>query len=77
MCLYMKNKVINRVNKDCRPWAKKYFNENIVGLSTFKENVNIKITSLDECTGDVDLNQRKGKLFAIYDLTLKLSWEGT
>ncbi|KAG1052748.1 hypothetical protein G6F43_005132 [Rhizopus delemar] len=63
------------VNKDCRPWAKKYFNEHIVGLSTFKENVNIKITSLDECTGDVDLNQRKGKLFAIYDLALKLSWE--
>jgi activator of HSP90 ATPase len=38
--------------------------------------VTVKITSLDECSGDVDLNQRKGKLLAIYDVALKLSWEG-
>ncbi|CEG70930.1 hypothetical protein RMATCC62417_06743 [Rhizopus microsporus] len=37
--------------------------------------MNVRITSLDECNGDVDLNQRKGKLFAIYDLVLKFSWE--
>ncbi|ORE04130.1 hypothetical protein BCV72DRAFT_19935 [Rhizopus microsporus var. microsporus] len=65
------------VSKDCRPWAKKYLTEQLVDLSTKKDNVNAKITSLDECNGDVDLNQRKGKLFAIYDLVLKFSWEAS
>jgi activator of HSP90 ATPase len=48
----------------------------LVDLSAKKNNVNVRITSLDECNGDVDLNQRKGKLFVIYDLVLKFSWEG-
>ncbi|CEI92046.1 Putative Septin [Rhizopus microsporus] len=63
------------VSKDCRSWAKKYLTEQLVDLSTKNDNVNVRITSLDECNGDVDLNQRKGKLFAIYDLVLKFSWE--
>lgn len=29
-----------------------------------------------ECTGDVDLNQRKGKIITIYDVVLKLDWQG-
>lgn len=29
-----------------------------------------------ECEGDVDLNQRKGKIITIYDVTLKLGWQG-
>lgn len=29
-----------------------------------------------ECTGDVDLNQRKGKIITIYDVVLKLAWKG-
>lgn len=35
-----------------------------------------KITRVDECTGDVDLNQRKGKIITIFDVQLKLTWEG-
>ena len=27
--------------------------------------------------GDVDLNQRKGKIITIFDLEMKLKWEGT
>lgn len=46
-----------------------------MGLSAEKDNRKVHITSLDECTGDVDLNQRKGKLLAIYDVSLKLSWQ--
>ncbi|CAO0791875.1 unnamed protein product [Mucor circinelloides] len=64
------------VNKDCRPWAKKYLTEKLVGTSADKGNSKVVITSLDECTGDVDLNQRKGKLLAIYDVALKMSWQG-
>lgn len=64
-----------RVNKDCRPWAKTYFSQQLVGLTAKKSNTEVRITTVDECTGDVDLNQRKGKLLAIYDVALKLSWQ--
>ncbi|GAN04474.1 hsp90 co-chaperone AHA1 [Mucor ambiguus] len=64
------------VNKDCRPWAKNYLTEKLVGTSATKDNSQVVITSLDECIGDVDLNQRKGKLLAIYDVALKMSWQG-
>ncbi|KAI8047404.1 activator of Hsp90 ATPase [Gilbertella persicaria] len=64
------------VNKDCRPWAKDYWNKQIVGLSVQEKKILVSITSLDECTGDVDLNQRKGKLLAIYDMALKFGWQG-
>lgn len=50
--------------------------EKLVGTSVEKNNLHVAITSLDECTGDVDLNQRKGKLLVIYDVALKLSWQG-
>lgn len=66
---------MSRVNKDCRSWAKTYFTQQLVGLTVEKDRSKVRITSLDECTGDVDLNQRKGKLLAIYDVALKLSWE--
>ncbi|KAK4513413.1 uncharacterized protein ATC70_005412 [Mucor velutinosus] len=64
------------VNKDCRHWAKNYLTEKLVGTSAARDSSQVVITSLDECTGDVDLNQRKGKLLAIYDVALKMSWQG-
>jgi len=51
--------------------------EKLVGTSAAKDSSQVVITSLDECTGDVDLNQRKGKLLAIYDVALKMSWQGS
>jgi activator of HSP90 ATPase len=68
--------LLRRVNKDCRAWAKKHLTEKLVGISASENNVRVSITSLDECTGDVDLNQRKGKLLAMYDVALKLGWQG-
>ncbi|KAI9470572.1 MAG: activator of Hsp90 ATPase [Benjaminiella poitrasii] len=64
------------VNKDCRPWAKQYLQQKLVGLQAENNGNKVSIASLDDCTGDVDLNQRKGKLMAIYDVALKLSWQG-
>ncbi|KAI8645023.1 activator of Hsp90 ATPase [Parasitella parasitica] len=66
----------HRVNKDCRHWAECYLTEKLVGTSVDKDDLHVVITSLDKCEGDVDLNQRKGKLLAIYDVALKLSWKG-
>ncbi|ORY90501.1 activator of Hsp90 ATPase [Syncephalastrum racemosum] len=64
------------VNKNCLSWAKTYFNEQLVGLEASKDEASVKIVSVDECTGDCDLNQRKGKIITIYDLVLKLTFEG-
>lgn len=57
-------------------WAQKYFAEQLEGLEAESEGHSVKITKLDECEGDVDLNQRKGKIITIYDVALKLSWTG-
>ncbi|KAI8141729.1 activator of Hsp90 ATPase [Fennellomyces sp. T-0311] len=65
------------VNKNCLNWTQAYFTEQLIGLEAEKNGNKVKITKLDECTGDVDLNQRKGKIITIYDVQLKLSWEGT
>lgn len=65
-----------RVNKNCLKWAQNYFTEQLVGLEAEKNGNTASITKMVECTGDVDLNQRKGKIITIYDVVLKLNWKG-
>ncbi|KAI8355601.1 activator of Hsp90 ATPase [Choanephora cucurbitarum] len=65
------------VNKNCLKWAQNWFPEQLVGLEAEKDGKKATITKVVDCSGDVDLNQRKGKIITIYDITLKLNWEGT
>ncbi|KAI9329652.1 activator of Hsp90 ATPase [Pilaira anomala] len=65
------------VNKNCLKWAQNYFTEHLVGLEAERNGNKATITKMVECTGDVDLNQRKGKIITIYDVVLKLDWSGT
>ncbi|KAI8981549.1 activator of Hsp90 ATPase [Pilobolus umbonatus] len=65
------------VNKNCLKWAQAYFDKHLVGISGVKNQNKATVTKVTECTGDVDLNQRKGKIITIYDVELKLQWEGT
>lgn len=65
-----------RVNKNCLKWAQNYFTTQLVGLEAEKNGNTASITKMVECTGDVDLNQRKGKIITIYDVVLKLNWKG-
>ncbi|KAI9495615.1 activator of Hsp90 ATPase [Zychaea mexicana] len=65
------------VSKNCLNWTQKYFEEQLVGLEAEKNESKVKVTKVDECTGDVELSNRKGKIITIYDVQLKLSWEGT
>ncbi|KAI9310852.1 chaperone activator Aha1 [Dichotomocladium elegans] len=65
------------VNKNCLNWTQDYFKTQLEGLEAERNGNRVKITSVDEVTGDVDLNQRKGKIITIYDVELKISWEGT
>ncbi|KAI8099986.1 activator of Hsp90 ATPase [Halteromyces radiatus] len=64
------------VNKNCLVWAQTYFTDKVVGLETEKDGHQVKISKMDECTGDVEVCQRKGKIITIYDVNLKYSWEG-
>ncbi|KAG2197229.1 hypothetical protein INT47_003604 [Mucor saturninus] len=65
------------VNKNCLKWAQAYFTQHCVGVEAEKNGNKASINKMMECEGDVDLNQRKGKIITIYDVTLKLGWQGT
>ncbi|KAJ1678368.1 Co-chaperone, partial [Spiromyces aspiralis] len=67
------------IDKDCSGWAKDYFKEELPKIKIDKGDggVRVSITEVREVKGDVDLNQRKGKLITLYDIALKLRWEGT
>ncbi|KAJ2768139.1 Co-chaperone, partial [Coemansia linderi] len=60
--------------RNCLEWAKKYFDDKLVGTSATVGELSAEVTSVDSVTGDVDLNIRKGRLIAIYDVEIKLSW---
>lgn len=65
------------VNKDVRPWAKDYLEEQIADISAEEGGVSAKITKLTSMDGDVDVSQRKGKVITIFDVSIRLEYEGT
>lgn len=64
------------VNKDVSPWAKAYFEENLTQISASENKVTAKIRSLLDVDGDVDVSQRKGKVITLFDVKIKLEFEG-
>ena len=64
------------VEKNVFPWAKEYFIENLTKKSVTHNGIAVTIESIKDVTGDVDLNQRKGKLMTIYDLSIVMDWAG-
>jgi len=64
------------VNKNCLAWAKDYFNEQLVGVTAEQDGITVQTDSVTEVTGDVDLNQRKGKIITIFDVQMTISWSG-
>lgn len=63
--------------KNCFSWAEKYFKKNLVGIAGENEKGSARITEVSKVNGDVDLNQRKGKIITLFDLSMTLLWEGT
>jgi len=57
-------------------WAKDYLKEKLTNLTVENNDINVQINDLTECSGDAELNQRKGKLIPIIDLMLELTWSG-
>ncbi|KAI0999105.1 hypothetical protein K3495_g9090 [Podosphaera aphanis] len=65
------------VNKDASPWAKQYLEDSLKLLKAEKDGVSAKLDKLISMDGDVDVNQRKGKVITIYDVKLVIEYSGT
>ncbi|CAG8481441.1 4968_t:CDS:10 [Acaulospora colombiana] len=63
-------------SKNCQKWAQEYLKEKLVGLEAEHDGIVVKTTELSECSGDADLNQRKGKLIPLIDMVIELRWSG-
>lgn len=68
--------LLHRVNKNCLPWAQKYFAEELEGVKVENNGAEAQITKVLEVDGDVELCQRKGKLITIFDVRIQLAWKG-
>jgi activator of HSP90 ATPase len=64
------------VDKNCLPWAETYFKKQLTDSSATFDGITVTITSV-KVNGDCDLNQRKGQIISIFDLSFKLQWSGT
>ena len=64
------------VNKDVADWAREYLEKHLVSTSAIEGNVSAKVTKVMSMDGDVDVSQRKGKVITLFDVHLKLEYEG-
>lgn len=64
------------VNKDVSPWAKQWFDDNLLKLEVNKGDVSAKVSKVQSMDGDVDVSQRKGKVITIFDVKLVLEYSG-
>jgi len=64
------------VNKDASEWARQYLEDNLTKISARQGDVSAKVTKVTSMDGDVDVNQRKGKVITLFDVKLQLEYEG-
>ncbi|KAF9139834.1 hypothetical protein BG015_001887 [Linnemannia schmuckeri] len=65
------------VDKNCINWAKTYFETELSGVSAEANGSSVKTLAVTSVTGDVDVNQRKGKIITIFDVAITMTFEGT
>lgn len=64
------------VNKDASAWARQYLQDNLVGIAAEENGVAANISKVLTMDGDVDVNQRKGKVITLFDVKVQLEYEG-
>ncbi|CAK7892869.1 hsp90 co-chaperone Hch1p [[Candida] anglica] len=64
------------VDKNCLPWSKNYFDNEIIDTKVENEIITVTLTGVDSVTGDCDVTQRKGKVLCIYDMKVTFSVSG-
>ncbi|KAI8605743.1 activator of Hsp90 ATPase [Dissophora ornata] len=65
------------VDKNCISWARTYFETELINVSAEANGSSVKTLAVTSVTGDVDVNQRKGKIITIFDVAITLTFEGT
>ncbi|KAI1317186.1 hypothetical protein EDD11_008878 [Mortierella claussenii] len=65
------------VDKNCINWARTYFETELSNVSVEANGSSVKTLAVTSVTGDVDVNQRKGKIITIFDVAINLTFEGT
>ena len=64
------------VNKDASAWARDYLDQNLIGISAEEAGVSAKVDKVLSMDGDVDVNQRKGKVLTLFDVKVQLEYSG-
>lgn len=64
------------VNKDAAPWAKQWLGDGIKDIKAEDGGVSAQLDKLISMDGDVDVNQRKGKVITIFDVKLVIEYSG-
>jgi len=64
------------VSKDGTATARKFLDDNLIGISAEDGDVSAKVSKVVSMDGDVDVSQRKGKVITIFDVKVQLEYEG-
>ncbi|KAH8801634.1 activator of Hsp90 ATPase [Xylogone sp. PMI_703] len=64
------------VNKDASGWTRQWLEENIQKIQATEGGVSAKLDKVISLDGDVDVNQRKGKVITIFDVKAVLEYSG-
>jgi len=64
------------VNKDASVWTKQWIEDNVKELKAEEDGVTAQLDKLISMDGDVDVNQRKGKVITIFDVKLVIEYSG-
>lgn len=65
------------VNKDASAWTRKWLEVQLKSVKAEKDGVTAQVDKLITMDGDVDVNQRKGKVITIFDIRLVLEYSGS
>ena len=64
------------VNKDASGWTKEWLGDSIKEIKAEENGVTAQVDKLVSMDGDVDVNQRKGKVITIFDVQVVLEYSG-
>lgn len=59
------------MNKNCLPWAKDYFNTNLIPVTHTLDSKILKIKEIKTVSGDCEVTQRKGKVRCIFEMKVE------
>ena len=65
------------VEKNCLPWTQDHLGKKLLTFEFKQDGKKVWVSAVKSVTGDVDLNQRKGKVIYVFDLALNLEWKGS